>query len=625
MIGDPVTLTLDIGLHVNAQNMHDVGIFLSQDGKSPIIRSTAGGSASCGVAGIPMSPPPFANIDTAFPQNQCGDFDRDGFAQGYVARAPLGAVTLTCSPDLATGKAAIPAVVTWDPSQESSCSVPASLGAATGSKCEAKVVPVNVAVQGKITIVKTTSPPTPGSFPFSATGPAGFTTQNFTLSHGGSFTFPTLALTQSPLSYTVSETAIAGFNPTASISCTDQNGQAQPGFVTTNAANRTVTLKMSLDPLQGFSQATCTFTNTQQSGAQIIISKDTVGGDGTFVFSSTVPGNANFSITTSGGTSQPVIMSGLAPGNYTVTETVPGGWVLGGVTCFDPSGGTTTAGPTANISLAAGEVVACSFSDTKLATLVINEQTEPHSGTLFNYTATGVSPTSFTLFDDGNAANYLRTFSNITPGTSITVTEGASATHFLTSIVCDDANGLSPSTVNLGTRTATPVLSPGEVLTCTFTNTLIQPASITITKNTIGGSGSFAFSNSGGVGGSTTNPASFIIVAGTTVHGQQILTGLAAGTYVIRETVPASWVLTTPISCVVISGSNSTITQLANGVSISLGTTGASVDSVACTFVDRLNIPVVENVPTLSEWGMILMSLGLLGMGAYSLRRRRPR
>ncbi|MDD1660207.1 MAG: hypothetical protein LUQ62_03280 [Methanomicrobiales archaeon] len=51
----------------------------------------------------------------------------------------------------------------------------------------------------------------------------------------------------------------------------------------------------------------------------------------------------------------------LAPGTYAVTEEVPPGWSLKTIECSDPTGGTTTSGPTAQISLAGGETVICTF------------------------------------------------------------------------------------------------------------------------------------------------------------------------------------------------------------------------------------------------------------------------
>jgi Ice-binding-like/IPTL-CTERM motif len=97
----------------------------------------------------------------------------------------------------------------------------------------------------------------------------------------------------------------------------------------------------------------------------ITINKVTQGGDSTFLFSSTVPGNLTFPIATVSGSGSNVI-SGIAAGSYLVTESVPAGWNLSSLTCTDPtSDSTVNAGEaTATINLAAGESVSCTFTDT---------------------------------------------------------------------------------------------------------------------------------------------------------------------------------------------------------------------------------------------------------------------
>ena len=59
------------------------------------------------------------------------------------------------------------------------------------------------------------------------------------------------------------------------------------------------------------------------------------------------------------------VFENLAPGTYAVTEDVPQGWSLKTIQCNDPSGGITVSGPTAEISLAPGETVICTFVNEK--------------------------------------------------------------------------------------------------------------------------------------------------------------------------------------------------------------------------------------------------------------------
>ncbi len=65
------------------------------------------------------------------------------------------------------------------------------------------------------------------------------------------------------------------------------------------------------------------------------------------------------------------------PGIYLVSELVPAGWVLEGIVC-EPSGGGP--GPGVLIDLAAGETVACTFTDAKLAKLTVEKRARALSG-----------------------------------------------------------------------------------------------------------------------------------------------------------------------------------------------------------------------------------------------------
>ncbi len=94
-------------------------------------------------------------------------------------------------------------------------------------------------------------------------------------------------------------------------------------------------------------------------------------------------------------------------------------------------------------------------------TIRIVKSTSPAGGTGFNFTDNVPgSGGAFKLSDGG-----VRTFSSVAAGT-YTITEGASSTHSLASVSCDDAD----STGNPFARNATVRLQAGEVVTCTFTN-----------------------------------------------------------------------------------------------------------------------------------------------------------
>lgn len=379
--------------------------------------------------------------------------------------------------------------------------------------------------------------------------------------------------------YAITESVPAGWDLT-SIACTDPSGGTTTSLPTANIA------------LAAGETVSCTFNNTRR--ASITVVKNTTGGDGTFPFSAT--GGVNFSITTTAGNAQNTTALGAVPPGvaYSITESVPAGWSLQGASCRDAQSSASLGSPIANgvsVTPAAGQSVICTFNDVKLATLRIFKHTEPHAAQPFNFGATGLTPSSFSLADNGINPNVF-TYANLAPGSGGTykVTEVVAAGYVLTAVTCSDVADPDParrSTVDLATASVTPHLDPGESLDCTFTNTLIQPGTITITKHAIGGDGSFGFTNSGGTGGSLTNPDAFnIATSGANHNGAQPLTGLTAGTYTILENVPAGWDLAAPVSCVVTSGSNTTITQVASGVTIELGTTNVNIDAVACEFTD---------------------------------------
>jgi uncharacterized repeat protein (TIGR01451 family) len=58
--------------------------------------------------------------------------------------------------------------------------------------------------------------------------------------------------------------------------------------------------------------------------------------------------------------------AGLAPGTYTVRESVPEGWELSGVTCSDPA--VAIAGPEVTIAIGPGDAVVRTYRDARLDT-----------------------------------------------------------------------------------------------------------------------------------------------------------------------------------------------------------------------------------------------------------------
>ncbi len=177
------------------------------------------------------------------------------------------------------------------------------------------------------------------------------------------------------------------------------------------------------------------------------------------------------------------------------------------------------------------------------ATITIIKDAIPDAATVFPFSATGpeMTPTSFTLVDDGvTAALRTRTFSNLISfgaGTTRTVTEGPVSGWTLADLTCAVT---APAGVDLGTvqsNTATGVatfeLQEANSAICTFRN--VPQGSVAIVKNTVpNGPANFAFTATGGA-----TPAGFTLDddADPVLSNTQVLTGLVDGqTYVVTET-----------------------------------------------------------------------------------------
>ncbi len=133
---------------------------------------------------------------------------------------------------------------------------------------------------------------------------------------------------------------------------------------------------------------------------------------------------------------------------------MPAGWELTSAVCSDES-------DPSSIELGAGEVVTCVFTNTELATIIVEKQTSPN-GAAGSFSFTGDAAGS--IGDGGQIV-----VSDLAAGT-YTSTEAAADGWTLTAITCDDGN----SSGSVGTRMATFRLEAGEVVKCSFFNSLNQ-------------------------------------------------------------------------------------------------------------------------------------------------------
>jgi uncharacterized repeat protein (TIGR01451 family) len=255
----------------------------------------------------------------------------------------------------------------------------------------------------------------------------------------------------------------------------------------------------------------CTITNDDKpeppQHGRVIVEKVMNGGTDTFEFTGTPAG----SISVDGGT----ISTDVAPGQYTSTELPTAGWNLGSISCDDENSSGSISQRTATFRVEEGETVTCTFRNRKRSMVIVKKVMVGGTDT-FEFTGTpegAISASGGTISADVSAGTY-------------TSTEAAKNGWALTSIACDDAN----STGDVATRTATFRASPGETVTCTFTNE--RRGSIVVEKQTDpdGHPQSFDFDASYDANGF---PLS---------DGQQNDSGaLLPGTYSVSENVPAGW------------------------------------------------------------------------------------
>ncbi|MCB0150638.1 MAG: right-handed parallel beta-helix repeat-containing protein, partial [Caldilineaceae bacterium] len=247
-----------------------------------------------------------------------------------------------------------------------------------------------------------------------------------------------------------------------------------------------------------------------QAGSLTIVKK-TVGGDGTFSYSSTQLGD--FRLTTQKKTAQRTF-AGLAPGTYNVSEAPTQGWDLTNAICSNGSN-------PASITVGRGENVTCNFTNVKRGSITVVKTSAGGDGT-FSFTSTtlgGVNAATaggFSLTTVGGTTQ--RTFADLVAGT-YDLAESTPAGWQLTGATCSDGSTLP--TINL---------AAGEDVTCTFANA--KQGSLTVVKQATGADTTFPFAS--------TALGAFDL---TTVNGtaQRTFANLNPGAYDLAETLPAGW------------------------------------------------------------------------------------
>src|SRR6185295_17679684 len=349
-----------------------------------------------------------------------------------------------------------------------------------------------------------------------------------------------------PGTYTVTEDDPTPPFDLGAIDCNDDDS-------TVNVGSRTATYH-----LQAGETITCVFTNVKRGSVTII--KDAQPNDSQdFAFTASGAGLSGFSLDDDGDNgntlSSTKTFTNVVPGTKSVTETDVNGWELTNLVCNGTQGSTgTRSGNTANIDLKAGGSVTCTYTNVKAGRILVDKVTNPGGDPQkFTFTPSYNGGTTFQLADQ----DPVNDSGDLKPGT-YNVTETVPAGWDLTALACDDGD----STGDLGTATATFHVSPGETVTCTFTNT--KRGHILVDKVTVPGGDPTLFTFTPSYNGGQT----FQLADASPVNDSG---AIVPGTYSVAETVPAGWDLTDTVCS---DGSSSSAIDLAAG------------ETVTCTFTN---------------------------------------
>jgi Prealbumin-like fold domain len=285
-----------------------------------------------------------------------------------------------------------------------------------------------------------------------------------------------------PGTYDVAESPITGFD-TTNLVCVDGSGGTTVDLANYSAA-------IDLAPGE---TVECTFTNTERG--KILVDKETepdeFDKDFEFVFAGGGQPDQEFTLNDSTDDEGDPWSSGLiTPGSYSVEEFVPSNWTLDDIDCGTREGDLTT------VTLAAGEIVTCVFTNvaepgsvslTKSVDGV--DESYPWS---FDFTLTeqpAGAPVTKTVDNSALPGSATAVWGDLTVGETYTLIEdelpfGWSADD----IVCD---GVDDGDEELDGFQFT--VTPGLELDCTALNTA-TPAEVELTKTVSGfGDGAWSF------------------------------------------------------------------------------------------------------------------------------------
>jgi hypothetical protein len=281
----------------------------------------------------------------------------------------------------------------------------------------------------------------------------------------------------------------------------------------------------------------------------LVIKKVTIGGSGTFGFTSTTladqtsddPNATTFELTTTGSGAAGAADTGstyhgLLAGTYDVAENAKDGWTLTSATCDngdDPSA----------IHVAVDDTITCTFTNTAKATIRFKKVTDPSpdtANTSFTFDPSDTLQAGTFDLKNGETKSYV----DVTPGTYQAVETDPTPAYDLTGRSCvNTGSGTSHTAVITAARTISVALAAGEDVTCTFTNT--KRGSLTINKtdddspaNNLDGVVFTLYTDNAPVGGSAPHGVedTATTLTCTTVAGTCSISNIPLGDYWIVET-----------------------------------------------------------------------------------------
>jgi hypothetical protein len=264
---------------------------------------------------------------------------------------------------------------------------------------------------------------------------------------------------------------------------------------------------------------TCLITNTKKG--RIIVDKVTNPSSSTQSFMFTTNYGGSFGLTDF---SAPNDSGLLVPGIYSVAETPVAGWTQTSAICSDGS-------PVNAISLQAGEIITCTFVNTfepePVSHVIIVLDSVPNDSQDFvfiNNFGNG-NPVSFDLDDDADGT--------LPNSRDFVVSSG---TYFVFEVIPIGWDLMS-ATCSDGSPVSAIMVSPGETVSCIFTNT--RKGHLIVQKTTLPGGDSTAFNITASGTGTITGSAT-----GTVTDALDKDYEVTQGIYSVVETVPNGWTKT---------------------------------------------------------------------------------